>query len=156
MAFPRQEMWVWVTISFSRGSSWPRDWTCISCIFTVADRFFTCWATGEVLGSSQWKTTLSTFSESRGKIHSFPALLGDLGSEVYLCVLERNTETAKMQRRERLSPQVSLPCGLWPQVPLACHLYAPWLFLLTWPPPDLLKGAQSGKSIAKCWKNPFS
>ena len=22
----------WVAISFSRGSSWPRDWTCISCI----------------------------------------------------------------------------------------------------------------------------
>ena len=22
----------WVTISFSKGSSWPRDWTCISCI----------------------------------------------------------------------------------------------------------------------------
>ena len=22
----------WVDISFSRGSSWPRDWTCVSCI----------------------------------------------------------------------------------------------------------------------------
>ena len=22
----------WVAISFSRGSSWPRDWTCVSCI----------------------------------------------------------------------------------------------------------------------------
>ena len=28
----------WVAISFSRGSSWPRDWTCVSCI---AGRFFT-------------------------------------------------------------------------------------------------------------------
>ena len=28
----------WVAISFSRGSSQPRDWTCISCI---AGRFFT-------------------------------------------------------------------------------------------------------------------
>ena len=28
----------WVTISFSRGSSWPRDWKCISCL---AGRFFT-------------------------------------------------------------------------------------------------------------------
>ena len=29
---------VWVAISYSRGSSWFRDWTCISCI---AGRFFT-------------------------------------------------------------------------------------------------------------------
>ena len=33
----------WVAISFSRGSSWPRDWTQISCI---TGRFFTFWATG--------------------------------------------------------------------------------------------------------------
>ena len=31
-----------IAISFSRGSSWPRDWTQISCI---ASRFFTVWAT---------------------------------------------------------------------------------------------------------------
>ena len=34
-----------VSISFSRGTSWPRDWTCVSCI---AGRFFTCWAFREV------------------------------------------------------------------------------------------------------------
>ena len=32
----------WVAISFSRGSSWPRDWTQVSCI---AGRRFTLWAT---------------------------------------------------------------------------------------------------------------
>ena len=32
----------WVAISFSRGSSWPRDWTRVSCI---AGRCFTVWAT---------------------------------------------------------------------------------------------------------------
>ena len=32
----------WGTIPFSRGSSWPRDWTWTSCI---AGRFFTLWAT---------------------------------------------------------------------------------------------------------------
>ena len=31
----------WVAISFSRGSSWPRDWTQVSCI---AGRHFTLWA----------------------------------------------------------------------------------------------------------------
>ena len=41
----------WVAISFSRGSSWPRDWTPVSCI---AGRFFTIWATREVLQSTSY------------------------------------------------------------------------------------------------------
>ena len=32
----------WIAIHLSRGSSWPRDWTLVSCI---AGRFFTVWAT---------------------------------------------------------------------------------------------------------------
>ena len=36
-------------ISFSRGSSWLRDWTHISCVSCVAGRFFTCWAIEEAL-----------------------------------------------------------------------------------------------------------
>ena len=36
----------WVAISFSRGSSQPRDWTWVSCI---VDRHFTVWATREVM-----------------------------------------------------------------------------------------------------------
>ena len=35
----------WVTISFSRRSFWPRDWTWVSCI---VGRRFTIWATREV------------------------------------------------------------------------------------------------------------
>ena len=35
----------WVAMPSSRGSFWPEDWTCISCI---AGRFFTHWATWEV------------------------------------------------------------------------------------------------------------
>ena len=31
----------WVAISFARGSSWPRDWTYISCISCTVDGFFT-------------------------------------------------------------------------------------------------------------------
>ena len=34
----------WVAIPFSRGSSWPRDWTQVS---WIAGRFFTIWATRE-------------------------------------------------------------------------------------------------------------
>ena len=37
-------MLVWVAISFSRGSSWPRDQTCISC---TAGGLFYHWATWE-------------------------------------------------------------------------------------------------------------
>ena len=34
----------WIAIPFSRGSSWPRDWTQVSCI---AVRLLTIWATGK-------------------------------------------------------------------------------------------------------------
>ena len=42
----------WVAISSSRGSSWPRDWTCISCVSCIANGFFTHWATGKGKDSS--------------------------------------------------------------------------------------------------------
>ena len=48
----------WVAISFSRGSSWPRDQTRVSCI---ACRFFTIWATRE----AQQKGI--RFSKNRGQ-----------------------------------------------------------------------------------------
>ena len=38
----------WVAIAFSRGSSWPRDWTQVS---RIVGRGFTIWATREVLDS---------------------------------------------------------------------------------------------------------
>ena len=34
----------WITIPFSRGSSWPREWTQVSCL---SGGFFTIWATWE-------------------------------------------------------------------------------------------------------------
>ena len=34
-----------VAMPFSRGSSWPRDWNCVSCVFCTAGRFFSHWAT---------------------------------------------------------------------------------------------------------------
>ena len=37
----------WVAIPFSRGSSWPKDWSQVSCIIR---RFFTIWATRETHG----------------------------------------------------------------------------------------------------------
>ena len=49
--FPRQEYWSGLPVSPSRGSSWPRDWTGISCTSWIAGRFFTHWATREALSS---------------------------------------------------------------------------------------------------------
>ena len=37
----------WVVMPFSRGSSWPRIQTHISCVSCIAGWFFICWATGE-------------------------------------------------------------------------------------------------------------
>ena len=42
---PQARILEWVTISFSRGSSWPKDWTCISCI---GRQILYHWATREV------------------------------------------------------------------------------------------------------------
>ena len=48
----------WVAISFSRGSSWPRDWTQVSCI---AGRCFTLWATREAQDIASLITWLRLF-----------------------------------------------------------------------------------------------
>ena len=40
----------WVAISSSRGSSWPKDWNCVSGVSCIAGGFFTCWAMGEAAG----------------------------------------------------------------------------------------------------------
>ena len=45
----------WVAISFSRGSSWPRDRTRVSCI---ADRCFNLWATRETPEYIMWNARL--------------------------------------------------------------------------------------------------
>ena len=56
----------WVTISSSRGSSQPRDWTWVSCI---AGRFFTIWATRKaqyimyICSLALWKNHLSLRNE---------------------------------------------------------------------------------------------
>ena len=44
MGFPKQEYWSVLPSPFARGSSWPRDWTQVSCI---AGRFFSISATKE-------------------------------------------------------------------------------------------------------------
>ena len=50
----------WIAISFSRGSSQPRDWTRVS---HIVDRCFTIWATREAKVLINWVD----FQEARGK-----------------------------------------------------------------------------------------
>ena len=58
-----------VAISPSRGSSWPRDWTHISCI---AGRFFTHWATWESLQRAHCLQFLSSHSlPKRLRVHPY-------------------------------------------------------------------------------------
>ena len=59
----------WVAISFSKGSSWPRDWTWVS---PIAGRCFTIWATREahdnfcmITPSSLWTSPYSLQEENK-------------------------------------------------------------------------------------------
>ena len=59
----------WIAIYFSRGSSWPRDQTQVSCI---VDRRFTVWATREVHLTEYYLTT------KKNEILSFASTWVDL------------------------------------------------------------------------------
>ena len=43
---PQARILEWIAVPFSRGSSWPRDLTQVSC---TTSRFFTIWATGKIM-----------------------------------------------------------------------------------------------------------
>ena len=66
----------WVAYSFSRDSSWPRNWTGVSCI---TGGFFTNWAMREALMMASLETSVSV-CESQSKVqHTF--LISFLGTE---------------------------------------------------------------------------
>ena len=71
MGFPRQEYWSGEAISSSRGSSWPRDRTWVSCI---AGRFFT------ILGLLAWAWT-SWFARNDTSVS--PELTAPFTSEIF-------------------------------------------------------------------------
>ena len=70
----------WAAISFSRGSSWPRDRTQVS---RIIGRRFTVWATREVL-----RRTL--FLTLRSKRSCFPVLLSATVN-IFTCICKANT-----------------------------------------------------------------
>ena len=66
----------WVAISFSRGSSQPRDWTWVP---RIAGRHFNLWATREAKGSTwmqsqKWQNDLCTFPRKTIQYHRNPSL----------------------------------------------------------------------------------
>ena len=58
----------WVAIPFSRGSSWPRDWTQVSCI---AGRFFTTWPTREIPCMCEMFTHFNLLAKAKLIIYTF-------------------------------------------------------------------------------------
>ena len=80
----------WITIPFSRGSSWPRNWTWVS---HIADRFFTFWATRELrnigVGSLSLLQGIFLTQESNWGLLHYRQILYQLsyqGSPQYCCL----------------------------------------------------------------------
>ena len=58
----------WVAISFSRRSSWPRDWTQVSSTVGIVGRHFTSWTTGEVVSTNYRLNELEKEEQTKLKI----------------------------------------------------------------------------------------
>ena len=69
----------WVTISFSRGSCWPRDWTHVSYISCIADRFLTFWAAREA------HTHIHTTEQREPRSDFYASLLDIMHYFIFLC-----------------------------------------------------------------------
>ena len=80
----------WISISFSRGSSWPRDQTCISCL---ADRFFTSEPPGKPL-NNKWNLTVF-----EAKLHGMMQILNNSSMEVGIQSI-RGFGRKKFQKRK--------------------------------------------------------
>ena len=71
----------WVAISSSRGFSWPRDWTQVSCI---AGRFFTIWATRETWHMLNGKGKMEGINRATSWISSYK--LKKKGRKKEICI----------------------------------------------------------------------
>ena len=52
----------WVPISSSRGSFWPRDWTCVSCISCIAGGFIIAEPLGNIVTNNKKSNVCSSFN----------------------------------------------------------------------------------------------
>ena len=90
----------WITIPFSRGSSWPKDRTCISCISCIAGGFFT-----TVPPGSPWVTS-----------NSFPIL-----QLPYLYDLKRNVFSIKSSIPNQIPHFPSKLLSHLPHIQMSSH-----------------------------------
>ena len=67
----------WVAIFFSRGSSWPKDWTWVSCI---SGGFFTLWATRK---APPWSAFSLKLSQTPKRSMKSPLIAPFTGSPVF-------------------------------------------------------------------------
>jgi len=86
----------WVAISFSRGSSWPRNWTRVSCI---AGRFFTDWAMFSLkcfsIGTSVLFQCLWLCTPSAGALDSIPGWGTKILHAAWLCPHQKRHQLKK-------------------------------------------------------------
>ena len=114
------QAWIlkWVAMPSSRGSSWLRDQTCISCI---AGQFFTQWATGETLSSFVCMLNCSVMSNSLWS-HGLPgSSVNEIFQERILEWVVISCSRESFQPRDRtcvscisyISRQILYHCATW-------------------------------------------
>ena len=80
----------WVAVFSSTGSSWPRDWTCISCVSCIAGIFFT---------AEPWDPGFSLTS-----LEQYLRVIGDAVSQAWspqFCLMNKNSLGMTEGRRRR-------------------------------------------------------
>ena len=64
----------WIAISYSRGSSWPGNWTCMSCVSCVSRQILYHCTPQEGLPSHTFQLLTAVMVHSQSAIHSLPSL----------------------------------------------------------------------------------
>ena len=113
MGVSRQELLEWVVISYSKGSSLPRDWTCISCI---GKRILYHWAICEAWCSERPKWTAFWFYDwhiqNSHTIHHIQCIDSDQGRPpplLYLKFLAHYCERSFFTQTSKQNPKATKP-----------------------------------------------
>ena len=124
MGFPRQEYWNGLPFSSpSRGSSWPRDWTWVSC---VASRFFTPEPPGKPPGEYNmgqiWETMLVSKSLKLFAISQTSLVLSLLRNLTYPFFISPTSPSSAFRKG---------PCNFFQHVSLSLVWFFFFFFLPT-------------------------
>ena len=130
----------WVGISFSRGSSWPRDGTHISC---TADSFFT-WATGEAKTPPVFESRLNI----KGRCNTLPVPPGHRSTSAlyFLCPGLSTSQSSAAEPRP-----ICIPCYVLSESSPPNYSCEAWLYygaFLLRPQGGMSAGSELGKQGA--------